>query len=160
MFGEVLRRCSERHARGFEITRSTSIIRFDTVFRSLGEIYDHCSAHAENPASARRTHAATLPSPNGRYTNRGGKASVASRSATPIATSATACSGAVTGRHGNRINTGRTSTVAPNLLWSLPDRLIGTFRTIGWALSQAQSDDGSVSVSRECLERYFRGKSI
>ena len=52
VFGEVLRRCSERHARDFEITRSTSIIRFDTVFRSLGEIYDHCSAHAENPASA------------------------------------------------------------------------------------------------------------
>ena len=24
----------------------------------------------------------------------------------------------------------------------------------------AQSDDGGVSVSRECLERYFRGKSI
>ena len=64
------------------------------------------------------------------------------------------------GEHGNRINTGRTSTVAPNLLWSRSDRLIGTFRTIGWALSQAQSDDGGVSVSRECLERYFRGKSI
>ena len=62
--------------------------------------------------------------------------------------------------HGSRINTGRTSTVAPNLLWSRSDRLIGTFRTVGWALSQAQSDDGGVSVSRECLERYFRGKSI
>ena len=38
--------------------------------------------------------------------------------------------------HGNRINTGRTSTVAPNLLWSRSDQLIGTFRTVGWALSQ------------------------
>ena len=28
------------------------------------------------------------------------------------------------------------------------------------ALSQAQSDDGGISVSRECLERYFRGESI
>ena len=73
VFGEVLRRCSERHARDFEITRSTSIIRFDTVrgktavFQPLDTVPVACIYLGRSPGTTRSFHSQRTPGVFGHF---------------------------------------------------------------------------------------------